>query len=125
MARILALAALLTVAISAPADAQCVALGEPTTITGFHATLTLPGPPEYTNVATGDDPERAEIILLSHQPVCVTDSDGAALAVEVIQLSCERIPAAPPGTPISVSGSLFAAHTGHHHTAVLLQCEAD
>jgi uncharacterized protein DUF4431 len=91
-----------------------------------------PGPPNYESVARGDALERQWILQLT-EPRCVNRDpksgidDQAVVGVQEVQLvlaagESKRLRASA-GKQIRVSGTLFAAHTGHHRTAVLLKVE--
>ncbi len=89
----------------------------------------FPGPPNYEDVATGDKEEEYFVLHLK-QPVCVNGEDDVQGAITerdvlVVQL---LVPDGKRdslryqvGKSIVVKGRLFARHTGHHHTAVLLE----
>jgi hypothetical protein len=93
--------------------------------------MTFPGPPNYESVKKGDQPEVAWILTLD-KPVCVNadrsnEFDEAEKNVSDVQLAL-----APEGftkwrafvrnrVPVVVTGKLFHAHTGHHHTQVLIE----
>jgi hypothetical protein len=86
-----------------------------------------PGPPNYGSVA-GDKPETQWILLL-RSPLCVdgdsasrTNVDSAAGVTEV-QLVYTADPSdlkRLSGDSVEVTGTLIAAHTGHHRTPVLM-----
>lgn len=90
---------------------------------------TFPGPPNYESVLKGDRPE-AYWMLNLERPVCVdqdpTDADvnGAQKNVRIVQLVVDpkvyQANAGLIGTRVVVTGRLFGAITGHHHTPVLL-----
>jgi hypothetical protein len=93
--------------------------------------LTFPGPPNYENVEKGDQPEVAWVLRLG-RPVCVkagqdNEFDVAESNVTDIQLVLEpweftKWRALVRGrAPVVITGKLFHAHTGHHHTAVLME----
>jgi hypothetical protein len=90
-----------------------------------------PGPPNYESVTAGDSAETALIVTLS-SPVCVTvDSaiggpdDEPEAGIEEIQLAIgadsvwEQLKRVP-GSRMRVTGTLFHAISGHHHTRILL-----
>ena len=93
--------------------------------------MTFPGPPNYESVEKGDQPEIAWVLRLS-RPACVkagqdNEFDEAESNVTDIQLVLEaqeftkwRV-LAQGRAPVVVTGKLFHAHTGHHHTAVLME----
>lgn len=108
--------------------ARCLAYGPARVdLTGQLTAKTFPGPPGYTSVGQGDYPEVIYILHLD-RAVCVmgdptSRTNGQSHAdVTDVQLSV------PPkrvrfltGKRVRVSGTLFGATTGHHHTPVVLQ----
>jgi hypothetical protein len=91
----------------------------------------FPGPPNYEDVATGDTEEEYFVLHLK-QPVCVNGEDDIQGAITerdvlVVQLlvpeSKRESLRNKIGKTIAVRGKLFARHTGHHHTAVLVEIE--
>jgi hypothetical protein len=100
-------------------------------LTGKIKRVTFPGPPNYESVKKGDQPEIAWVLRLN-RPVCVkagqdNEFDVAEGNVTDIQLVLEpweftKWRALAQGrAPVVVTGKLFHAHTGHHHTAVLME----
>lgn len=106
------------------AQAGCLSADTEVTLEGRVLEGLFAGPPEFTSVARGDEPHMAQFLYLS-EPICVAaDADlemEAVAAVELMQLACDRTPL-PMGEFVEVTGRLFPAHTGYHHTRVLLQC---
>jgi hypothetical protein len=98
-------------------------------IAGSLERKTVPGPPNYKSVRNGDRPETYWFVKLS-RPVCVRedekepDLNPAQKRVGSIQLdlSPEAYAAYKElvGKGVVVSGTLFGAVTGHHHTPVLM-----
>ena len=93
--------------------------------------MTFPGPPNYESVEKGDQPEVAWVLRLG-KPVCVNkgqdnEFDVAESNVTDIQLVLEQQEftkwrvLARGRAPVTITGKLFHAHTGHHHTAVLME----
>lgn len=91
---------------------------------------TFPGPPNYESVEKGDAAETYWLLRLN-QASCVEPSPNELYpdvhtAVRRIQLvfSGEERPYVKYknllGHEVDAIGTLFGAHTGHHHTAVLL-----
>ncbi|MBX9900092.1 MAG: DUF4431 domain-containing protein [Burkholderiaceae bacterium] len=88
---------------------------------------TYPGTPNFESVAKGDHEETGYYLQLA-AGICVRakqeDEAGDHMGVKVIQLvlSEKQYELLRPalGTRITLIGSLFEAHTGHHHTPVLL-----
>ena len=111
---------------SSPAQ-KCVAY-EPDTVsvTGTIKRRTFAGPPNYESVARGDQPEQVWVLRLA-RPICVSASgDQEEKNVSDLQLvftdaekDYQRYRSFV-GRRVTVNGRLFHAHTGHHHTTVLL-----
>jgi hypothetical protein len=89
---------------------------------------TFPGPPKYSDISQGDKSETAWILNLV-EAVCVEPKASDSLypglsGVMRVQLVLD------PGQykkflplleqKVAVSGKLFSAHTGHHHTKLLI-----
>jgi hypothetical protein len=97
-------------------------------ISGSLARLTFPGPPNYQSVASGDSAETGFYLILD-QPVCtVGDSSSAEAypqaAVDTIQVALDsagyRDWAPSVGQVVTISGTLRARVSGHHHAPLLL-----
>jgi len=98
----------------------------------LHGTLrrqTFPGPPNYEDVHKGDKPELFWLLKLD-SPICVAQDKGEpdlnprqkdVREVELV-LTKEQVGRANAllGKRVVAIGTLFGAHTGHHHTPVLL-----
>jgi hypothetical protein len=90
---------------------------------------TFPGPPNFSDLAKGDKPERVWILTLS-QPICVSANTSDELYRAVPKATRVQVGFADfdgykryesmLGHDVVVSGSLFPAHTGHHHTDILM-----
>lgn len=105
-------------------------------LTGTVKRHVFPGPPNYTDVKKGDAAEPAWV-LHSPQPVKVVPKAGKPgetdemntpetasdfqLVLDSDQLKKYR---ALLGKKVTATGTLFHAHTGHHHTAVLMSVTA-
>lgn len=101
-------------------------------LVALHGTLvvkTAPGPPNYKDVRKGDEPETFWLLKLD-SPICV-DEDKAQPDLNpsqkdlrqvqlVLDKAHEERANALKGKRVVASGTLFVAHTGHHHTPVLL-----
>ena len=104
--------------------------GDNTTLQGIVVVRTYAGPPNYRNTNRGDTPERTRVLNLS-ETLCVSahpsNSDNPAnLRTKAVQLvfvdSNERIADMPlTNFKAAVTGKLFSAQSGHHHTRVLLE----
>ena len=96
------------------------------TLNGTIERKTLPGPPNYESVAKGDQPEVIWVLHLV-KPICVTATGDWEEEKNVVEVQLVFPESRQYGRyeslvsqRVSVSGKLFHAHTGHHHTKVLL-----
>jgi hypothetical protein len=122
-----ALALALALALATPARADCLSY-EPNrvSIPGTLTRVVFPGPPNFEDVARGDKPETYFVLKLQ-QPACV-NGNGQEPARQDI-LTIQLVLTAPQfsqfrpllGKRVRLSGSLFGAETGHHHTPVLME----
>jgi hypothetical protein len=105
-----------------PPAQKCVSYEpEAVTLTGTIRRHTFPGPPNFESVAKGDQAERVWVLHLAN-PICVnasTDSEKET-GVSDIQLVLTKYDKSLVNRRVAVSGTLFHAETGHHHTKVLL-----
>jgi Domain of unknown function (DUF4431) len=102
---------------------------EPATVNlqGKITRKTFAGPPNYENVKKGDTPEPYWILSLT-RPICVNADEKMGerqeKKVSKIQLFLTEEQYAKYkgllGKCVEISGKLWPAHTGHHHTNVLL-----
>lgn len=104
---------------------------EPATVTlkGKITPKTFAGPPNYESVKKGDTPERYWILHLT-RPICINADENIIGGerqeknVSKIQLVFTEKEYAPYkgllGKRVQVNGKLWHAHTGHHHTNILL-----
>ncbi len=110
------------------AEASCLRY-EPQTVvlTGRLDVKTYPGPPNYEDIQQGDQPETGYYLKLS-SPICTfAEKDEEASShskVAIVQLvltpqQYSRLKGSL-GKQVRLSGTLFEAFTGHHHTPVLL-----
>jgi len=107
---------------------QCLSY-EPTVVTlsGRLSRQTFPGPPNYQNVRKGDAREVVWLLNLS-SPICVLGNGEAEEEKNVSELQLaftapeEQYRQYRPllGRKVSVYGTLFHSHTGHHRTRVLV-----
>jgi uncharacterized protein DUF4431 len=127
--------AFLIVLLPALAVAQLEIVGckayEPALVS-LHGTLvreTLAGPPNYRDIHKGDDPETIWLLKLE-PPICV-DEDKAQPDLNPSQRNVRKVQLVLDkehgeranglrGKRVVATGTLFGAHTGHHHTPVLL-----
>lgn len=125
----------LVILVSAPSVAQLEVAGcksyEPAAVS-LHGTLlkkTFPGPPNYQDVNKGDKPETFWLVKLD-SPICVArdksepDLNPAQKDVRQVELVLNNEQEGRVnlllGKRVVATGTLFGAHTGHHHTPVLL-----
>lgn len=130
-------ATVLSLLLCAPAVAgadECLVDGESATLTGKVWRETFPGPPNYESIEAGDKPE-THWILTTDQPYC-----GEAISFESgdtyrIPGELTRFQLVLDGDQYednqslvfnnaTVTGSLFAGHTGHHHTSMLIDVDS-
>ena len=120
----------LAVLLVTPAYADCLSYTGRVELAGVLARRTYPGPPNYESVARGDRPETAWLLRLDRS-ACVAAEAGdatgfnvAVAAVREVQLvvTPEQVQRyrGRVGQRVALTGALFGAHTGHHHTPVLL-----
>lgn len=96
---------------------------------GTILTLTFPGPPNYSNIEEGDKKEIGSYLVLD-KPVDVKVAPGIRSNInhpenniKIIQLSVGNDTdwkKLRDGNRVQISGDLFHAIWGHHHTLVLL-----
>jgi Domain of unknown function (DUF4431) len=109
-------------------DHPCVAY-EPDTVAlvGRLERHTYPGPPNYESIANGDARETG-YYLRPDEPLCATGSQqsdwepvaGVRLVQLVLDAAGYRDLRALLGQHVRLRGTLFHAHTGHHHATLLL-----
>ena len=99
------------------------------TLTGGLTSKTFPGRPNYESVEKGDEPETYWTLNLG-QPLCTNQSEDASNVsvhdVSLLQLlftnaEMYQTHRSLLDTNVKVTGYLFSATTGHHHTPVMLQ----
>jgi hypothetical protein len=87
------------------------------------------GPPNYESIKNGDADETGPYLILSHPidvqliPKLQNDIDVPEKNVKLLQLVVENDndwPKVKEGNYVHIVGTLFHAHTGHHHSRVLL-----
>ena len=102
---------------------------EPATVSlnGIIKRHIFPGPPNFESVKKGDQPEQVWVLHLS-SPICVSassDFDAQSnvsdfqLVLPEGQKQYDRYRSLV-GKRVEVTGALFQASTGHHHTKALL-----
>ena len=103
-----------------------------TELKGILYQKTYPGPPQYYSIEHGDIPESPLFLILT-EPVDVLLAEPEAepwnqpeIGVREIQIVFSQD--APPenlwNRGITVQGSLFSAHTGHHRRRVLMMADS-
>ena len=100
------------------------------TVTGTLQQQTFAGPPNYESVGKGDAAEKV-LILRADNAICVNantdnqqEKDVSDLQLVVAGQKQYRKYKSLVGRKVTVTGTLFQAHTGHHHTRVLLTVQA-
>lgn len=96
-------------------------------VTGKIKRHTFAGPPNYESVAKGDAAETTWLLHLA-KPVCVSGGEAGEEEKRVSDLQLvfsegeKQYQLYRPlvGRTVTATGTLFHAHTGHHHTKVLL-----
>lgn len=96
-------------------------------LNGTISTHVFPGPPNYESVAKGDAREQAWVLQLS-KPICTSASVDVEAEKDVKDLQLVFPEGQKQydeyrslkGRRVVVTGTLFHAETGHHHTKVLL-----
>ena len=96
------------------------------TLSGTLRRATYAGPPNYESIRRGDKPETIWVLRLS-LPICVVATDdinvreGDQKEVQLI-LAAEQFKKYRKliGQKVLGTGTLFHAHTGHHHKLLLL-----
>ncbi|MCK9389113.1 MAG: DUF4431 domain-containing protein [Sulfuritalea sp.] len=112
-------------------SADCVTYVGETALTGKLTRHTFPEQPNYESIEKGD--AAATYFFVSpHQPICVAEgknSDGlepaepAVAEIQLVFLAAKRsYRQLRPyiGKEVTCLGSIYHAHTGHHHSSVLL-----
>lgn len=117
-----------------PAAAACLNLASgaaPVSLEGKLSLEVFPGPPNYESVAKGDAAEPAWLLLLD-KPICVEDggqfADPSHHFDNVHVYSADRRVQARfealNGKRVTLKGSGFPAHTGHHHAPLVVEVSA-
>jgi Domain of unknown function (DUF4431) len=110
------------------AGATCLSYAGRVFVSGILKRAVSPGPPHYTSIARGDAPE-IYYVLEFQPPACVdadpTDNEKPPIKklrqMQLVLSHPQYVELEPwLDRPIRLSGVLFEAHTGHHHTPVLL-----
>jgi hypothetical protein len=91
---------------------------------------TFPGPPNYEDIKTGDEPETYWILIVT-RPFCVNantsdsiySSESGIKEVQLVFMAASdeyKKYKNLVGKYVIVRGQLFPVQTGHHHTNVLI-----
>jgi len=109
---------------------KCSEYGSTVTLTGKLSSKVMPGPPNYTSIRQGDQKETVLLLTLA-KAICTTGNDPAGIdvpetGIRDLQLAVTKDGDWPTirrliGKRVTVTGTLFHAHTGHHRTKVLLE----
>ena len=99
------------------------------TITGVAVSDTFPGPPNYESIQAGDKPEDYWVLRLSspifvlgapNDDLNVSENDISALQLVFMNSDDYNTYRKLLNGKVKVTGTLFHAMSGHHHTKVLL-----
>ena len=130
LARLSLLIFLLVAGVSTASGQNCFEYGPSVSLTGTLSSRVFAGPPNYESIKRGDRKETAIILSLA-SPVCTTSGavsnsfDIAETNIREVQLVISK----PEhwkqlkrlrGKPVSITGTLFHDHTGHHRTKILI-----
>lgn len=116
---------------SAASSARCLSY-EPArvSLSGELTSRSVPGPPNYSSIARGDFAETILILVLD-SPICVSAGTSGGQNsrghFNVTQVQLVVSGASQRGLlhrHVRASGTLFAAHTRHHRTPVVLMVES-
>jgi len=100
-------------------------------LSGIIKSVDFPGPPKYENIEKGDKRETRWILILE-RAVCVSggsenemNTPESRVAEVQLVLSSEKDKKYRSllAKPVTVTGALFHASTGHHHRPVLLKVD--
>jgi len=127
---VLLLAVLLSLPVTANAACIDVSGDKKLSFTGTLEHKVFPGPPNYESVEAGDRSEPTFLLKLA-KPICVTDggefADPAAffdtIHVFTDKDALRRRLNSAIGKSLTIKGSGFAAHTGHHHAPLVLEAD--
>lgn len=104
--------------------------GDEIGVGGWIVKRTYAGPPNFQSVQRGDMPETIYVLQLN-KPACVhpaqTDQENEAAEtvgeaqLVVMESGQSKTASRLMGRRVWVTGKFFSAHSGHHHTPVLLE----
>lgn len=109
------------------ATSPCLDYRDTVTLRGTVSRETYPGPPNYTDVSSGDEAETGLYLQLP-SGVCTrngSDETEATLdSVVHVQLVLDSAQLdtllQSVGREVALRGTIFSSHTGHHHAPLLL-----
>jgi hypothetical protein len=110
----------------APAAQPCIRTDKDTVaLTGKLERRTYPGRPNYESVKSGDEAETGFYLVLRTPACSLADTAaGAKKEVRLVQLVLDQAgyQRLRPrlGTTVTLRGTVFGSHTGHHHAPLLL-----
>ena len=117
---------LLILAIQSPSQSACFRADVDTvSLTGVVGRRTNPGAPNFESMRRGDRAEQGLFLSLT-KAICTRDDSvaGPKVNVRLIQLVLDSAGTAflknRLGQRVTLRGTLFGAHTGHHHADLLL-----
>ena len=99
--------------------------GDEIEVSGVVIKETFPGPPNYESIENGDKPETCWFIVLEKN-MCF-EPDGEFLDKEVVINKIQLVQSNNKfieGKKYLIKGTTFPQHTGHHHSAVLLEVKS-
>ncbi|HKC53262.1 MAG TPA: DUF4431 domain-containing protein [Burkholderiales bacterium] len=112
------------------ADGECLNYGpQVVTLEGRVVLRTFFGPPGYGESPKTDSREKQAILVL-RRPICTIANPRDYEDAETDQKEITLVPGTGmalsgySGKRVSVGGTLFHSHTGHHHTAILISAQA-
>ena len=135
MLRLSALLWAVVVVLASPAHGECRPYGSDTELRGTIATRDYPGPPNYRDIAAGDQKQTVFLLVLD-TPICthIEADRPAAQNVGEVQLAYDWASpessktyleiASAIGSTRTLSGELFAARAREHRTPVLMVVRA-
>lgn len=100
--------------------------GELVTLSGRVTLKTFYGPPNYGENPSSDSREKQAILILN-KSICVDANPSNYEEEEKNQMEVTLVPSKAvelsmyAGKKVTLQGTLFHAHTAHHHTPVLMQ----
>lgn len=116
--------------LSSEQDLKCLSYEpEKVRLGGFLFKKSFPGPPNYEDIKKGDE-EEVYWLVKTHTPFCVnenSDWDKVSNQTEV-QLVLNKFDFYQKrksllNKNVTISGTLFPQHTGHHKTEILITVE--